>query len=122
MNKTYSKMNPKIKKKWVKALRSGKYKQGRGGLLTKKNTEWDPRDAAFEKGLVWPKQDQYCCLGVLCDVAGKDERYWKSNGHLSRPVAEEFKISGEVQDTLICKNDGRKWSFKKIADWIEKNL
>lgn len=35
---------------WIKALRSGKYKQGMGFL----------RDS----------QDGYCCLGILCDLAG----------------------------------------------------
>jgi len=39
-----------LQKNWLAALRSGKYKQGTGFL----------RD----------KNDGYCCLGVLCDVAG----------------------------------------------------
>lgn len=44
-------MNQDIKKRWVEALRSGKYKQTRGAL----------------------KDDQgFCCLGVLCDLAAQD--------------------------------------------------
>jgi len=41
-----------IAKKWIKALRSGKYKQGKGYLkqFTSKN---EPR---------------HCCLGVLCEL------------------------------------------------------
>lgn len=35
--------------KWVKALRSGEFKQGIGGLKDKNNN--------------------YCCLGVLCAIA-----------------------------------------------------
>lgn len=46
------KMNPEIKAKWVAALRSGDYKQGTGVL----RSEWD----------------EYCCLGVLCDIAEKE--------------------------------------------------
>lgn len=43
-------------KKWIKALRSGKYKQGRGYL------------ARYNK----KKELRYCPLGVLCDLAVKD--------------------------------------------------
>ena len=42
-------MNPDIKKQWVSALRSGKYRQGRKVLHSSYNT--------------------YCCLGVLCELA-----------------------------------------------------
>jgi hypothetical protein len=41
-------MKKTVMKKWVSALRSGKYKQGTGRL----------RDS----------DDQFCCLGVLCDL------------------------------------------------------
>lgn len=42
-------MNPDVKAQWVAALRSGNYEQTTGVL---KST-----------------QGQYCCLGVLCDLA-----------------------------------------------------
>lgn len=42
-------MDAELKGKWVKALRSGKYKQGKGVLC--------------DRG-------KHCCLGVLCRVAG----------------------------------------------------
>lgn len=44
-------MNKIIKTKWVKALRSGKYKQGKGALK---------------------KNGNFCCLGVLCDLYIKE--------------------------------------------------
>jgi len=44
-------MNPEIKKRWLAALRSGEYKQGRAKLRTR---------------------DTYCCMGVLCDVLKDD--------------------------------------------------
>lgn len=44
-------MKQAVKDKWVKALRSGKYRQGRGSLQV---------------------NDAFCCLGVLCDLAVKD--------------------------------------------------
>lgn len=45
-------MRQDIKDQWVAALRSGDYKQGRGAL----------HDTV---------SDEYCCLGVLCDLAVK---------------------------------------------------
>lgn len=44
-------MNEEIKEQWVTALCIGGYKQGRGELRTIKN--------------------EFCCLGVLCDLAVK---------------------------------------------------
>lgn len=41
-------MNKDIKRAWVKALRSGKYKQGRKQLRN--------------------GNDEMCCLGVLCNL------------------------------------------------------
>ena len=43
-------MDPELKAKWVAALRSGEYKQGRDVLHNNKS-------------------NTYCCLGVLCRVA-----------------------------------------------------
>ena len=45
-------MNKEIKKKWLAALRSGKYKQTRNQL----------------REVVADGEDGFCCLGVLCDV------------------------------------------------------
>lgn len=44
-------MNPTVKDKWLEALRSGEYEQG--------------RDALYMQG-------KHCCLGVLCDVYAKE--------------------------------------------------
>lgn len=49
-------MKPEIKKRWVEALRSGKYKQGLGRL------------AGINGGVA-----RYCCLGVLCEIATGDK-------------------------------------------------
>lgn len=48
-------MRVKVKKKWVDALRSGEYTQGQNRLVTYAGTD----------------EAQYCCLGVLCDLAEK---------------------------------------------------
>jgi hypothetical protein len=46
-----NKMNPEVKARWVAALRSGEYKQGKGALRL---------------------NNKFCCLGVLCDLYGDD--------------------------------------------------
>lgn len=45
-------VNDEVRKQWVDALRSGKYEQGRDTLR---------------------KGNKFCCLGVLCDLAVKNE-------------------------------------------------
>lgn len=45
-------MNPEIKSRWTAELRSGRFEQGKGALRI-----------AGDAG------DQYCCLGVLCQLA-----------------------------------------------------
>lgn len=47
-------MKPEIKTKWLEALRSGKYKQTQKYLKVKKEDN----------------TCSYCCLGVLCELAG----------------------------------------------------
>lgn len=51
-------MKLSIAEKWVKALRSGKYKQGKQSLKTKS-----------ERGVV-----RHCCLGVLCELYNKEHK------------------------------------------------
>lgn len=61
-------MNPRIKEAWIQALRSGKYQQGRG-LLRRDDPETE--------------ETEYCCLGVLCDLAARDcgSGYWDHEGN-----------------------------------------
>ncbi len=111
-------MKKNIATKWVKALRSGKYKQG-----------YDRLHDIGSKG--------YCCLGILCKVYEKDyEEIAKrlTNGFtLPSSIMEDFKISSPIcrQDkgltigkeryySLAESNDKRE-SFANIADWIENN-
>ena len=97
-------------KKWVKALRSGKYKQTIGHL-------------ADETG--------FCCLGVACELAkqaGIIPDYNGTNGNLPTRVQnwlglqDRFgKIDGNRKyNDLTSYNDFGKWSFKKIANLIER--
>lgn len=115
---TVVRMNVEWKPKWVAALRSGDYKQGHGSLK-----------------LVDPKtgENQYCCLGVLCEVMGicSNTRVFLDQ-HIAAlaglpPAPTPFGFDRQnVQSDLARMNDGslgqRKLAFGEIADWIETNL
>ena len=61
-------MNPEIKTKWLTALRSGDYNQGQTLLRSTK--------------------DEYCCLGVLCDLAPPEVCRWED------PQESDLEFSG----------------------------
>lgn len=118
-------MNFEIKQKWLTALRSGDYKQGKNFLK---------------------KDGEYCCLGVLCDlaekekvcIATKEELYtsseiisfdldsktlpysvknWAGLGHYN-PFVEHKGYSRNLANL----NDVEGLNFEEIADLIEKDL
>lgn len=140
-------MNKEIKKQWIEALRSGKYKQGREYLCV---------------------DETYCCLGVLCDIlkvpvkpetyGRRTVKYYKclrresredlhryTNSVLPEELSEQLKLSSvkvEIKGdkanyvynhpsfsrnglnrfaggiTLTMLNDNG-FTFKEIADVIE---
>lgn len=108
-------MNIENVKKWVAALRSGKYKQCRNLLY----------DGVG-----------YCCLGVVCDLAGiipeKIETskgyYYQFDGSTTKlPIAAQKWLGTDQQSphigetTAIALNDVDLRSFNRIADEIEKH-
>ena len=128
-----TKMNPEIKAKWVAALRSGEYQQGRANLRN--------------------RAEEFCCLGVLCDLAAKeglgswdadrrDDAYvwpnqeanlgydvtlfpvgikkWAGLGVVDGGLGPQVIVNGSLQALAIHNDDGR--SFAQIADAIEEQL
>lgn len=123
-------MNPEIKTKWLSALRSGEYSQGERVLRDKDNN--------------------YCCLGVLCDIAIKENpelaKWEKStcdiNGnevyrvidslgyeaYVLNPGVLEWsgltennpKVNGAEGSLAELNDQGH--TFKEIADIIEAQL
>jgi len=103
-------MNQCMKKRWVEALRSGKYKQGSSFLQ---------------------KSGSYCCLGVLADIEtdgdwvwNEDEQAWEINERvdfLCDDLCSKAKLTDDTQYALGTLND-RGATFEEIADWIEENL
>lgn len=103
IKKYKNRLSPSVKKRWVAALRSGKYDQGLGMLYN-------------------PNTGDYCCLGVLACVQKMSlKRIGFVNGGVGEPP---FGLSADTKELLANRNDGfpRRWSFKRIADWIEKHL
>jgi hypothetical protein len=106
-------MNKPLIKKWVKALRSGKYKQVKNYLAT-------------DKG--------YCCLGVLCEVAIKQGIKLKRDSSgtsgiviyddqisdLPTRIRKHVGLAPKDVGELIGLNDIAGKSFEQIADYIEK--
>ena len=111
-------MNPMIKAEWITALRSGDYKQSR---------------FALKQG------DEFCCLGVLCDIVKSkvngswiglihsDRDAFCINGHagpvstLPLEVRNLTGLMGLEENTLVGKNDAGE-TFERIADYIEKEI
>jgi len=112
-------MKPELKKKWVEALRSGKYKQTKDYLKIKKASGYS-----------------HCCLGVLCEVAGSRMSpipdYTISGTvygvgkeqdaeMLTENMARRFGISLFDAKTLASMNDQGK-SFREIATYINRKI
>lgn len=109
----YPKLPKQLKNKWIKALRSGKFKQG-NGILKRKNYKNDY---------------EYCCLGVLAEISGCKIKTGgtflesKSISNVSK-IPEFMRGSKDrsVPEMLANRNDSGRWSFIRIANWIDKNL
>ena len=114
------KMKQDIKERWVAALRSGGYKQGMGAL----------NDG----------QGNFCCLGVLCDLAIKEGiqmevtldasgvtdvlHYDGYSGTLPPAVQHWANLPNRPsvrEGSLAALNDSG-MSFAEIADLIEEGL
>lgn len=119
-----NKMRPSIKKKWVAALRSGDYKQGRDQLRN--------------------EQNEFCCLGVLCNIHAQEHKriaarqpnpllYMGEREQLPLEVEKWAGLEGQFDGMMFDKvtqeffclvelNDFDQLSFDEIADVIERSL
>lgn len=94
-------------RKWVKALRSGRYVQGKGQL----------------------KGAGYCCLGVACELElaePNSERSWaafptRGSMEKSMGLCPDPKVrTNNGYITVARLNDEENYSFEEIADAIER--
>jgi hypothetical protein len=110
-------MNPEVKQAWLTALRSGDYKQGRFVLRSKDN--------------------DYCCLGVLCDIHAKETGNQWTQHTFADGEPDDFFYADNVANIpyevetwsglintshLMGMNDRVENTFSQIADYIEENL
>lgn len=122
-------MRRDIAKRWVRALRSGRYRQGTGVLCYR-------RDDGMH----------YCCLGVLCDLAEKSgvckrnvkngAVFYFDGADVSLPEsvmkwADMSSLDGSYRSRpnatatdldLAFDNDSRRLSFLQIANIIERHV
>jgi hypothetical protein len=86
-------MKKEVAKKWVKALRSGKYKQGDGCLKqtdTKKNKTY------------------HCCLGVLCELY--NEQMTKSKKKKLNDVVDKYGLHSFDKEVEVLPDSVRDWA------------
>ena len=95
-------MDQKIKKKWVRALLSGKYKQARGVLLRSKT-------------------GGMCCLGVLAKIQGCSVDLLRDKVDVV-PDGYAAGIPLDMQTQLAAMNDRKRHNFKQIAEFIKEFL
>lgn len=122
-----TRMKKQVKKMWLKALRSGKYKQARQQLKC---------------------ENKFCCLGVLVDLWRQEAKPdWDSPVRIPNINSADYVLPehvsewagltdqdpivqvGEEEHTLASLNDNgctktknKPMSFKQIANVIEKQL
>ncbi len=110
----YGKLPKGFKKKWIKALRSGKFKQGIGSL-----------ELVNSVGEI-----KNCCLGVACRLQHPRKKlpggYIENIGKVNVPKILMGDSTNPLVDKLTKMNDGScaepKRDFNGIADFIEKEL
>ncbi len=100
-------LTKKLKTRWIKALRSGKYKQTTGSL----------KDCTG-----------FCCLGVLCDLV--DKTNWREGqyGEFSYGTSKtgympyRMGILGRATQKQLAEMNDDQDSFEEIADYIKENV
>lgn len=119
-------MKARVAKLWMKALRSDEYAQGQE-VLARRNNVTD--------------NVEYCCLGVLCELAIQDgvkvikntenpDEFQYDGAYTSPPPSvlewagidpePSFVAGDSFIDKCISWNDTSGYSFKKIASFVDR--
>jgi hypothetical protein len=105
---------PKVfKKQWLKALKSGDYKQGTGSLISRNSNQ----------------ENTYCCLGVAAHMCGSGDsilrcKYFIKKGEGLRGISkipDILKGDSGLPETLAQLNDAED-NFELVIEFIENNL
>lgn len=111
-------MNKQVITEWIDALESGEFEQGTGRLHSKNN--------------------RFCCLGVLCQLAMRsgieirvhreplDEVYTYDGEACIPPISvlqwAGMRTSDDLIERLLCLNDAVQRTFPKIAAYLREIL
>lgn len=104
-------MNSEIKAKWVEALRSGRYKQGKGQLKNGTN-------------------NSFCCLGVFCEIMeypqkgdGEYVAFYTPKGRETVSLRSDLLgVEYFQKEKVMTMNDSECRNFAEIADYIEEHF
>ena len=103
-------MKPAVKRKWCKALKSGKFRQ----------TQETLEEKAEHQG-----HKKYCCLGVLrCLMPDnlKTKSLANEGDMLSNSQLRWAGLTMDQQESLTELNDEYEYGFAKIARIIQKDF
>lgn len=90
-------MKKEVAKKWVKSLRSGKYKQGEGCL----------KQTNLKKNKTY-----HCCLGVLCELY--NEQMTKGKKKKLNDVVDKYGLHTLNKEVEILPDTVRDWADLKF--------
>lgn len=97
-------MDKVLKTKWIKALESGDYMQGKSWL----------RVVSEVGGPI-----TYCCLGVLCEVAGLGDTITNGQQYLDSEQLLKVGLKESQQIKFATFNDNKRMDFMQIASVID---
>lgn len=108
-------MKGDLKARWIAALLSGKYTQGKNQL----RNPMGPHTT-------------HCCLGVLCELVDPDgwngDSMYQGAGHklgygglLNTPACKKLGLPFQLMDMLASLND-QGYDFETIADVISREV
>lgn len=114
-------MSPELKAKWIEALRSGKYKQGRYYLKRKDGSMCCWGVAAEVMGCQWKPSKSGSVDGQVA-VFSDDPAPYTPIHALPKEMVESLGVSQAMEAKLMQMNDYGGYTFEQIADFIEQNL
>ena len=96
----------KARAKWVEALRSGKYQQGRGRLKNEK--------------------DQFCCLGVATDLFKRNLGKWDNKVHPQFIAKDELVsvsyLPTPIRDVLGLGDKEGNFRWEDVSQALKKKI
>lgn len=110
-------MNKKLKKKWINALKNGKFFEAKEYL---KSDAWYPVDKdgnAIDQDDPRRRADGYCCLGVLCEIDPEvKEADGKNFVHTNKTILKELNEAWDAVRRDAFYGSVSSYPFHEIYD------